>query len=120
LNEGLIKEGLIEDIIFLWEHLRGIERDALKTFSEFNRSVELVSREFDSNGIPCNRVTMAIERLGVLKAIRLLSWITYLRKQGVTLEKFLREYRDIIKNADSDFLKIFIIPKYSDVLYSEG
>jgi len=104
------------DIVFLWENLREIEKDALETLSKLNKSIELVCEEFDSKGIPCNGVTMAIERLGALRTIRLLSCITYLRKQGVTLERFLRKHRDIIKNADSSFLKRFIIPKYSDIL----
>jgi len=115
-----VRRDLIEDIIFLWEYLRDIEEDALGTFSKLNRSIALVCREFDSNGIPHNGVTKAIERLGILRAIRLLSFITYLRKKGVILERFIRQYRDIIRNADSDYLKLFIIPKYSDILCSEG
>jgi len=112
-------DDLIEDIVFIWEHLRDLERDAFDTFSKLNRSIQLVSRAFDSNGIPCNRITRAIERFGILQAIRLLSFITYLRKQGITLERFLQEKREIIRDSDSDFLRIFIIPKYRDIL-SEG
>jgi len=110
-------ERLIVDIIFIWEHLRDIEENAFSTFHRVSKSVVLVGNLLDLKGIPCNEENREIERYGVLYAIQLISFITLLRQEGTTLEAFLRKYRDIIRGIDSEYVRKYIIGRYSDILY---
>jgi len=110
-------ERLIIDIIFVWEHLRDIEENALSTFHRVSKSVVLVGNVLDLKGIPCNEESREIERYGVLYAIQLISFITLLRQKGITLEAFLRKHRDIIRGIDSEYIRRYVIGKYSDIIY---
>jgi len=109
-------ERLIVDIIFIWENLRDIEENAFNTFHRVSKSTVLVSNLLDLKGIPCNEENREIKRYGVLYAIQLISFITLLRQRGTTLEAFLREYRDIIREIDSEYVRRYIIGRYSDII----
>jgi len=112
-----VRKDLIADIIFIWDYLRDIEEDSFRTFHIVSKSIIKVCSIMDLMGIPCNEENRRIQRLGVLHAIRLIAFITQLRKQGVTLESFLRKYKDVIKGIDNEYVRRYIITKYSDIIY---
>lgn len=109
---------LIKDIHYVWDQLESIEQDATNTFIDSTKDILKIGGYFDVLGIPLNKRTKAIKALGMVEALNLIAWITTLRKQGVTLKKFLRDNKDVIEQyGDNEYIKRYIIERNIDVFY---
>ena len=109
---------LIKDIHLVWSELEETEVDSVGTFLRGSKDIERVCLTMEMLQFFKDDRFDAIRAFGFLQAMNLVAWITSLRKEGVTLKRFLREHKDYIKRyADNEYVKRFIIEKNVDVFY---
>jgi len=110
--------GLIKDIHFVWSELERVELDAIEAFTDSSKDLFKISFTMETLGFPDDSRFEAIRAFGMVQAVNLIAWITALRKEGITLKRFLREHRDFIKHyTNNEYVKRFIIEKNVDVFY---
>lgn len=107
---------LIKDIHYIWGQLESIEESAINTFIDSTKDILKIGSAFDMSGIPLNGRAKAIKAYGMVEALNLVAWITMLRKEGITLKRFLRDHKDVIeRHRDSEYVRHCIIEKNIDV-----
>ena len=114
----IVDIGLIKEIHYIWSELERIEVDSIEAFTYSSNDLFKICLTMETLGFPNDSRFEAIRAFGIVQALNLIAWITALRKEGITLKKFLRDNKSVImQHENNEYVKHFILDGNVEVFY---